>query len=536
MTNGANYKRGKLHHSPWHSDIRTSNQLNTSPGRLSRPFQTKNSKQRRRGANQTTWISSKQRCPINLLSDGIPDAFSSCDTIPATISEHTEAISQAIPNSNPEAIPEAVSESNSDHSHRTTLLQEGGLRQWLCEAVGEHLRSRYVAQVDLSISGHICSKIVLGCNVCNCSSAVDSVLDTRNQWLWIGGHVRDRRDAELVQEMRDLCESHAAYSKGIVFSIGCGLGIRLLLSRSPVDRSSEGDDQSTCQFIVIRASSIVRIDITSKCAISFSSESSSECSSKTQTPVLCAVEVRKHALESYHMLIARVQIVPADNSDGICDIGPRGNHRVHETSDHRLVYCRIAGFFVGLPLVKLHCHWRGNWPGLVHSKLRQDRPNVALLIDFDRGILPIAFDVHAEIEGDTPEIMHPEPLPHLILDLPNQAHVSNDKEMIDVQNHCGDDYAVILLVMEHEQSSVDAWCHESNRDHKVIKCGLPNVRRLFQAIKRLSQAEYHLPRSLCQSWIVVSAPCLEETKISLRRVHIDLFLQVNSQESRAYVH
>jgi hypothetical protein len=28
MTNGANYKSGKLHHSPWHSDIRTSNQLN----------------------------------------------------------------------------------------------------------------------------------------------------------------------------------------------------------------------------------------------------------------------------------------------------------------------------------------------------------------------------------------------------------------------------------------------------------------------------------------------------------------------------
>jgi len=28
MTNGANYKRGKLHHSPWHSDIRTPNQLN----------------------------------------------------------------------------------------------------------------------------------------------------------------------------------------------------------------------------------------------------------------------------------------------------------------------------------------------------------------------------------------------------------------------------------------------------------------------------------------------------------------------------
>jgi len=132
-----------------------------------------NSKQKRRGANQTSWISSKQTCPINLLSDGIPDAFSSSNTIsvtiPETIPDCTEAISEAIPNSNP------------DHSHRSTLLQEARLRQWLCEAVGEHLSSRYVAQVDLSISSHICSKIVLGRNVCNCSSAVDSVLDARDQ-------------------------------------------------------------------------------------------------------------------------------------------------------------------------------------------------------------------------------------------------------------------------------------------------------------------------------------------------------------------
>jgi len=132
-----------------------------------------NSKQKRRGANQTLWISSKQTCLINLLSDGIPDAISNSNTIPVTISERTEAIS--------EAISEAIPESNSDHSHRSTLLQEGGLRQWLCEAVGEHLSSRYVAQVDLFISSHICSKIVLGRNVCNCSSAVDSGLDTRSQ-------------------------------------------------------------------------------------------------------------------------------------------------------------------------------------------------------------------------------------------------------------------------------------------------------------------------------------------------------------------
>ena len=144
-----------------------------------------NSKQRRRGAKQTLCISLKQTCPIDLLSNGIPDAFSSSNAIPAIISECTEAISEAIPNSKPEAISEAISESipeaNSDHCHHCTLLQEGELRQWLCEAVGEHLSSRYVGQVHLSLSSHICSKIVLGRNVCNCSSEVDSALDARDQ-------------------------------------------------------------------------------------------------------------------------------------------------------------------------------------------------------------------------------------------------------------------------------------------------------------------------------------------------------------------
>jgi hypothetical protein len=110
---------------------------------------------------------------MNLLSDGIPNAFSSSDTTFVTMSEHTEGISAAITNSNTESI--------SDHFHRCTLLQEGGLRQWLCEAVSEHLSSRYIAQVHLSISSHIGCMIVLGCNVCNCSSVVDSVLDARDQ-------------------------------------------------------------------------------------------------------------------------------------------------------------------------------------------------------------------------------------------------------------------------------------------------------------------------------------------------------------------
>jgi len=139
------------------------------------------------------------------------------------------------------------------------------------------------------------------------------------------------------------------------------------------------------------------------------------------------------------MLIARVVIVPAENFNGICDIGPSGGLRVHKALNHRLVSCRIAVFFVRLPLVMLHCHWRGNWPGLVHSELRQDCPNVAVLMDVDHMMLPIAFDVHAEIEADAPKIMHLEPLLHLILDLPNQALVSNDKEIIDVQNDCCND-------------------------------------------------------------------------------------------------
>jgi len=77
----------------------------------------------------------------------------------------------------PEAIPDAIHKSNSDHSHCSRLVQEGGLQEWLYEAVGEQLSSRYVGSVNLFVSSHICSKIVLGRNMCNCSSAVDFVLD-----------------------------------------------------------------------------------------------------------------------------------------------------------------------------------------------------------------------------------------------------------------------------------------------------------------------------------------------------------------------
>jgi hypothetical protein len=122
-----------------------------------------------------------------LLSEGIPDSISMSNsntisvTISLTISVHIEAISEGFPDSNSKTIPQAIPESNSDHSHCSTQLQEGWLQQWLYEAVGKHHSSRYVAQVDRSISSHICRNILLGRNVCNCSSAVDSVLDARDQ-------------------------------------------------------------------------------------------------------------------------------------------------------------------------------------------------------------------------------------------------------------------------------------------------------------------------------------------------------------------
>jgi hypothetical protein len=187
--------------------------------------------------------------------------------------------------------------------------------------------------------------------------------------------------------------------------------------------------------------------------MNISSKSIFVFSSETHPPVLRVLDVPKHAFDSYRMLSVRVVIVPAENSESICNIRPSGGHGVYNSSDSRLVYGRIAGFFVGLPLVKVHCHWCGNWPGLRQSELRKDRPNVAVLMDVDRVMHSIEFDLQAGIDGDTPEIMQPDHFVHLMHDLPNEALYSNDVGIIDVQNDCGND--VLILIMEHKQSSVD---------------------------------------------------------------------------------
>ena len=82
-------------------------------------------------------------------------------------------------------------------------------------------------------------------------------------------------------------------------------------------------------------------------------------------------------------------------------------------------------------------------------------------MDVNRLMLLSWFAIHAEIEGATPRIMHAEPLLHLVLDLRNQALISIEKKIIYVQNDCGDDCALILI-MEHKQSSIDMCCRKCN--------------------------------------------------------------------------
>lgn len=81
------------------------------------------------------------------------------------------------------------------------------------------------------------------------------------------------------------------------------------------------------------ASSTVRIDVTASCALSISSE----CSSETQSPVLCYDEVAKHTLVSYRILCVLIVIERAKNSEGISNIRRSGGHRVHEASHEQLV-------------------------------------------------------------------------------------------------------------------------------------------------------------------------------------------------------
>jgi len=186
--------------------------------------------------------------------------------------------------------------------------------------------------------------------VWNWGSTLGSVLDASYQGLWIEEYVRDRQDAQLIQIMRELTESHKAYSQCIVFSISCILCSWLLFLQSPVDCSFGGDDLSAWGFIVIQTFGMLWIDISSTSTLSLSFE----WSSKLQSLGICTVELPNHLLEGYPILFAWIVIELAENSDGICCIGPSGSDHINTASYYGLVYDRIRSFFLQLYLGKHH--------------------------------------------------------------------------------------------------------------------------------------------------------------------------------------
>jgi len=228
--------------------------------------------------------------------------------------------------------------------------------------------------------------------------------------------------------MTDLSQSKAANSKNVAFSTGYGLGCQLLLSQSPIDHFFRADDQPTHWFIVIWASSLVQMEISSDCTFSCT------CCWKMHTPILHAIEWQNHTHESYQILTALVLNLSAERSNGICNIWASGNLCQYQNSNHQLVNGRITGLFLGHPLMNLHHQSHGNWSRVIMATLYHHRPKVALLIDTDHIILLIAFDYHTEIEEDPPEIAHVESLFQLILYLVNQTMISSDDEVIEIPN------------------------------------------------------------------------------------------------------
>jgi hypothetical protein len=98
--------------------------------------------------------------------------------------------------------------------------------------------------------------------------------------------------------------------------------------------------------------------------------------------------------------------------------------------------------------------WLDSWAALLHSEVPQDCSNIAVMMNVDSVMRMIPFDVHAEVDSGTAVIFHSEALLHLVIHLPNLGFVSNDEDSIDIQNDCGNDNS-IALIMQHKQSTVD---------------------------------------------------------------------------------
>jgi len=145
-----------------------------------------------------------------------------------------------------------------------------------------------------------------------------------------------------------------------------------------------------------------------------------------------AVQISKCPLHSYHMLLARVVAVPAENANSKRDIGPSCSHRIHKTPNHRLVKLLIAGFFVWCALVKLYRDCGCDCFRLIHAKFFQYHLDVSMLVDIDCAEIAIALDIHAEIERNGAKVVHLESSLHLRLDVDDQVGGDHDEQIVDI--------------------------------------------------------------------------------------------------------
>jgi len=169
---------------------------------------------------------------------------------------------------------------------------------------------------------------------------------------------------------------------------------------------------------------------------------------------------------------------PNETSICTCDIGLSVSHYAYKAFNHHLAYSPLADFFLWFPLMKLHGHWGGYCPRLIHSEHCQVHQNVTLLMDVNGVIILSMFNQHAKIGADTPKIMYPEPLLCLILALPHIAHIHNAEKMIDIEISYGNDVA-LSFTMQHQWFSISMRCDKPNHDHEVIEWGMSMLRRLL---------------------------------------------------------
>jgi hypothetical protein len=79
---------------------------------------------------------------------------------------------------------------------------------------------------------------------------------------------------------------------------------------------------------------------------------------------------------------------------------------------------------------------------------------VAVLMDVHRMMRSVALNVPVKFEEDTAEIMYAERFHHLILEMSNQAPVTTNMEIINIQINCHNDYATFMII-KHKQSSIN---------------------------------------------------------------------------------